>query len=187
MLPKLLLTPPRPIIICSDGVSAADSILIADDGSLTRMRAVQMIAPLQIGLGQLISRHFGRYKREAGSAKNYQCRGLPSNSWPRGRLKPYRISSTSGKGAMRRSRKPENRDDGHGRVRSSWDSKPFVWFDDAHSGGKPTLHALPVSLIDALLTRRPREYARISITHSARDIDADRSTSLSGSRRKETM
>jgi hypothetical protein len=147
-----------------------------------------MLGPvLQIGLGQLISRHFGRYKRGAGSAKDHQCRGLPSNSWPPGRRKPYRISSTSGKGAMRRSRKPENRDDGHGRVRSSWDSKPFVWFDDAHSGGKPTLHALPVSLIDALLTRRPCDYARISIRHSAHGIDADCSTSLSGSRRKETM
>src|SRR5712672_562315 len=44
ILSKLLLTAPRLMIICPDRVSDADRILVAYDGSLPAMRAVQLFA-----------------------------------------------------------------------------------------------------------------------------------------------
>lgn len=49
MVAKLLLVTPRPVVICPDDLSKADDILIAYDGSVPAMRAVQMFALLGIG------------------------------------------------------------------------------------------------------------------------------------------
>ena len=54
MLSKLLFITPRPIIICPDGLSDADRILVAYDGSLPAMRALQMFALLGAGRERLV-------------------------------------------------------------------------------------------------------------------------------------
>lgn len=54
VLGNLLLITPRPLIICPDEFSAADEILIAYDGSVPAMRAVQIFTLLGIGLGKRI-------------------------------------------------------------------------------------------------------------------------------------
>ncbi len=48
MLSKLLLITPRPIVICPDKLSGSDDVLVAYDGSLSAMRAVQMFALLAL-------------------------------------------------------------------------------------------------------------------------------------------
>jgi nucleotide-binding universal stress UspA family protein len=45
-LAQLLMTTPRPVIICGDEVTAAREVLIAYDGSIAAMRAVQLFALL---------------------------------------------------------------------------------------------------------------------------------------------
>lgn len=52
ILAKLLLMTPRPVIICPDEISTAAEILIAYDGSVAAMRAVQMFALLGVGQGK---------------------------------------------------------------------------------------------------------------------------------------
>ena len=54
ILSKLLLITPRPMIVCPDGLSNATSILIAYDGSLPAMRALQMFALFGIGLDRVV-------------------------------------------------------------------------------------------------------------------------------------
>jgi nucleotide-binding universal stress UspA family protein len=54
LLAKLLLITPRPVIICPDDLSADDEILIAYDGSVPAMRAVQIFTLLGIGQGKRI-------------------------------------------------------------------------------------------------------------------------------------
>jgi nucleotide-binding universal stress UspA family protein len=54
VLGKLLLMTPRPVIICPDEYSTDDEILIAYDGSVPAMRAVQMFALLGIGQGKRV-------------------------------------------------------------------------------------------------------------------------------------
>jgi nucleotide-binding universal stress UspA family protein len=54
MLAKLLAMTPRPLVICSDEPSAADDVLVAYDGSLPAMRAVQMFVLLGIGQGKRV-------------------------------------------------------------------------------------------------------------------------------------
>jgi nucleotide-binding universal stress UspA family protein len=49
MLSKLLAMTPRPVVICPDELSSSDDFLIAYDGSMPAMRALQMFALLGIG------------------------------------------------------------------------------------------------------------------------------------------
>jgi nucleotide-binding universal stress UspA family protein len=51
---KLLSTTPRPVIVCPDQTPGSTEILVAYDGSLPAMRAVQMFALLGIGRDQPI-------------------------------------------------------------------------------------------------------------------------------------
>jgi nucleotide-binding universal stress UspA family protein len=48
MIERLLLTSPRPVIVCPDKLPAGAGVLIAYDGSIPSMRAVQMFALLGI-------------------------------------------------------------------------------------------------------------------------------------------
>jgi nucleotide-binding universal stress UspA family protein len=54
MLPKLLLMSPRPIVVCPDRLSGVNQTMIAFDGSLPAMRALQMFALLGLNRGQVI-------------------------------------------------------------------------------------------------------------------------------------
>lgn len=54
VLAKLLLMTPRPVIICPDEYSTDDEILIAYDGSVPAMRAVQMFALLGVAQGKRV-------------------------------------------------------------------------------------------------------------------------------------
>ena len=54
VLAKLLLITPRPVIVCPDDISAADDVLIAYDGSVPAMRAVQLFTLLGVGQGKRI-------------------------------------------------------------------------------------------------------------------------------------
>lgn len=54
VLAKLLLMSPRPVIICPDELSESEDILVAYDGSVPAMRAVQMFALLEIGKSRRI-------------------------------------------------------------------------------------------------------------------------------------
>ncbi|QHO75672.1 universal stress protein UspA [Bradyrhizobium sp. CCBAU 051011] len=54
MLSQLLLMPPRPVVVCPDELPKGDDILIAYDGSLPAMRAVQLFALLGIGKARRI-------------------------------------------------------------------------------------------------------------------------------------
>ena len=54
LLGKLLLLTPRPLIVCADEVTAAREVLIAYDGSVPAMRAVQMCALFGLGRGRRI-------------------------------------------------------------------------------------------------------------------------------------
>lgn len=55
MIAKLLMTSPRPIIVCSDEPPAGDTVLVAYDGSLPAMRAIQLFALLGLARRKLIS------------------------------------------------------------------------------------------------------------------------------------
>jgi hypothetical protein len=52
MIAKLLLTSPRPMIVCSDESPAGGEVLVAYDGSLPAMRAVQIFVLLGIARGK---------------------------------------------------------------------------------------------------------------------------------------
>jgi nucleotide-binding universal stress UspA family protein len=76
MLTKLLLITPRPIVICPDEPVATDQVLVAYDGSLPAMRAVQMFALLGLGRGQHIQvvsvdTHHELAAKRAANAANY--------------------------------------------------------------------------------------------------------------------
>lgn len=49
MISQLLLTTPRPVIVCPGELPSGDEILIAYDGSLPSMRAIQLFVLLGIG------------------------------------------------------------------------------------------------------------------------------------------
>lgn len=51
-LAKLLITTPRPVIVCGDEPGPGDGVLIAYDGSVASMRAVQMFVLLGLGEGR---------------------------------------------------------------------------------------------------------------------------------------
>jgi len=52
ILGRLLSQSPRPVIICANEASRSENILVAYDGSVPAMRAIQMFALLGIGRGQ---------------------------------------------------------------------------------------------------------------------------------------
>jgi nucleotide-binding universal stress UspA family protein len=54
VLARLTQMSPRPAIICPDRLSGSDGILVAYDGSVPAMRAVQMFALLGLGAGRRI-------------------------------------------------------------------------------------------------------------------------------------
>lgn len=54
MVSKLLLMSPRPAIVCPDRLSGSGDILVAYDGSVPAMRALQMFALLGLGAGRHI-------------------------------------------------------------------------------------------------------------------------------------
>lgn len=53
-LSKLLTLSPRPVVICPDERSESDDILVAYDGSVPAMRAIQMFALLGLGAGRRV-------------------------------------------------------------------------------------------------------------------------------------
>lgn len=55
MIAKLLMTSPRPMIVCSDEPPAGEGVLVAYDGSLPAMRAIQLFALLGIAKKKRIS------------------------------------------------------------------------------------------------------------------------------------
>jgi nucleotide-binding universal stress UspA family protein len=54
MIAKLVVRTPRPLIVCPDELPAGDAVLIAYDGSLPAMRALQVFALLGLGDGKQI-------------------------------------------------------------------------------------------------------------------------------------
>jgi nucleotide-binding universal stress UspA family protein len=54
VIAKLLSITPRPVIVCPDQLSANDAILIAYDGSVPAMRAIQSFALLGVGRGERV-------------------------------------------------------------------------------------------------------------------------------------
>jgi nucleotide-binding universal stress UspA family protein len=54
MLAKLLLMTPRPVIVCGDEAPVGRDVLIAYDGSVPAMRAVQIFALLGLGAGRRV-------------------------------------------------------------------------------------------------------------------------------------
>jgi len=62
MLAKLVMTSPRPTILCADELSTGSDILVAYDGSLPSMRAVQMF----VLLGMATDRHVHVTSIDAG-------------------------------------------------------------------------------------------------------------------------
>lgn len=54
MLSKLMLMSPRPAVICPDALSGSNDILVAYDGSVPAMRAIQMFALLGLGAGRRV-------------------------------------------------------------------------------------------------------------------------------------
>ncbi|QDL97711.1 universal stress protein [Rhodopseudomonas palustris] len=54
ILAKLLLRSPRPLIVCPDRLPEGEAILVAYDGSVPAMRALQMFVLLGLGTGQRI-------------------------------------------------------------------------------------------------------------------------------------
>ncbi len=55
MIAKLLMTSPRPMIVCPDEPPAGEGVLVAYDGSLPAMRALQLFALLGIAKKKRIS------------------------------------------------------------------------------------------------------------------------------------
>lgn len=52
ILSDLLLTTPRPLIVCPDDLPAGENVIVAYDGSLPSMRAVQIFALLTVGMAR---------------------------------------------------------------------------------------------------------------------------------------
>jgi nucleotide-binding universal stress UspA family protein len=88
VLTKLLLITPRPMIVCPDDISVTDEILIAYDGSIRAMRAVQIFALLGIGLGTRIcvtsidANQQLAAPRTAGAAGYLRCHGYEVEASP---------------------------------------------------------------------------------------------------------
>lgn len=91
MLSKLLLTTPRPVIVCGDDLSPGGEFLVAYDGSVPAMRAVQMFALLGLGVGKRIyissvdADQELAARRVAGAARylrshGYEVEGVPITS-----------------------------------------------------------------------------------------------------------
>ncbi|MGY3614557.1 universal stress protein [Bradyrhizobium sp. USDA 10063] len=88
VLAKLLLVTPRPVIVCPDELATDSDILIAYDGSIPAMRAVQMFVLLGIGAGRRISvtsideTQELAARRTAGAAEYLRSHGLEAEAHP---------------------------------------------------------------------------------------------------------
>lgn len=91
MLSKLLLTTPRPVIVCGDEPASGRDFLVSYDGSVPAMRAVQMFALLGLGVGKRIyissvdADQELAARRVAGAARylrshGYEVEGVPITS-----------------------------------------------------------------------------------------------------------
>jgi nucleotide-binding universal stress UspA family protein len=88
MLSKLLFITPRPMIICPDRLSDADRILVAYDGSVSAMRALQMFALLGASRDRLVqilsvdANHEVAARRTAGAANYLRIHGYQVEESP---------------------------------------------------------------------------------------------------------
>ena len=81
-LAKMLMMTPRPMLVCGDELSAAQSVLVAYDGSLPAMRALQMFTLLGLGRGQTIHlTSIDADKEFAARRINGACRYLRSHGY----------------------------------------------------------------------------------------------------------
>lgn len=88
VLARLLLMTPRPVIVCPDELPGGSDILIAYDGSLPAMRAVQMFVLLGMGAGKRIcatsidaSQELAA-RRAAAAASYLRCHGYEVDANP---------------------------------------------------------------------------------------------------------
>ena len=88
VLAKLLLRTPRPMIVCPDELSQGEDVLVAYDGSIAAMRALQMFVLLGLGAGQRIvvaavDRSEETAARNCAAAASYlRSHGYQSESHP---------------------------------------------------------------------------------------------------------
>ena len=88
VLAKLLLLTPRPVIICPDAWVRTGSIMIAYDGSVAAMRALQLFTLLGIGVGKAIrivsidENHELAARQCAGAASFLRVHGLNVDASP---------------------------------------------------------------------------------------------------------
>ena len=103
-LAKMLMMTPRPMLVCGDELSAAQSVLVAYDGSLPAMRALQMFTLLGLGRGQTYSPYLDRRRQGVRGAPDK--RGMPLSAQPRlrGRSEFDRDTRGSGRSPAYRSR-----------------------------------------------------------------------------------
>lgn len=88
MLGSLLQMTPRPVIVCPDELAASEDILVAYDGSVPAMRALQLFTLLGIGEGKRIlvasidaSKDLAG-RRAAGAANYFQLHGFTAEPHP---------------------------------------------------------------------------------------------------------
>lgn len=88
MLSNLLRATPRPVIVCPDAAPAEGEILVAYDGSVPAMRAVQLFAVLGVGAGRRVSvtsvdEDQGMAARRASGAVSYlRAHGVEAGAVP---------------------------------------------------------------------------------------------------------
>lgn len=88
VLAKLLLRTPRPMIVCPDELPEGEDVLVAYDGSIAAMRALQMFVLLGLGAGQrivvaAIDRSEETAERNCAAAASYlRSHGYQSESHP---------------------------------------------------------------------------------------------------------
>lgn len=97
-LAKLLLTTPRPVIVCGDEPAPGDEFLISYDGSVPAMRALQMFALLNLGAGKRIqvtsidAQQELAVRRAAGASGFLRSHGYEAESVPiTTRVKPAEV------------------------------------------------------------------------------------------------
>lgn len=82
MASKLLTTSPRPVVICPEDIPGSDDIVVAYDGSMPAMRAIQIFVLLGLGIGgriQVVSiddEHDVAARQADGAATYLRSHGL---------------------------------------------------------------------------------------------------------------
>jgi hypothetical protein len=145
MLARLLLMTPRPVSACADEMTVANEILIAYDGSVPAMRAVQLFALLGFGRSQRIqvtsidaSRELVA-RRTSGVVSYLRRHGYEAEAFPI-------ASSVHPSDLAARSRGSADWDARHGRLWSPRLSRIPVRIDNKRTGRKPALPAFRLSL-----------------------------------------